>query len=189
MPAKITFSPDGKWAGGSRIPPSLMDISNLSVWMENFVKEFKEIGKKYLKSMAGDGTLVGQEKINLTAELNDLIAGLFILRRYLTVDNPNHFVSLDNSYNFDFEIRLDHSYWSGKGFISGKYTFKLHKFNDWYNEVLLKKMQQFFALYSAAMADGRLTDTERNKLVVFIETAVFDILVIEKIILSAGIDR
>jgi hypothetical protein len=189
MPFKITFNVNGTWQGGSRIPPELQDISDLHAWIGNFIKLFKNLGKMYSRYFTNDGELVGQEKANLVITLDGLIGGLVLLRRYITKDTPDRFESLDNKYNFWFEIKLDYTNWRGKGKLSNKYTFKLSSFAHWYNNVMMQKIQQMFRMYSKAMADEILTDEERSGLCRFIEVIIFDILVIERVLISTDLDH
>lgn len=189
MPLKIQFKVNGTWVGGGRIPPPVCDISNLPAWIHNFLKLFKHLGKTYENLAHNDGELVGQEKANLVIELDGLIGGLIILRQYLTEKNPNVFKSLSNKYKFSFSIRIDANTWSGRGRMSYKYTFKLTSFANWYNNIMMKKIQQVFIKYSEAMADGVLSKEERENLILFVETIIFDVLVIERVLISTTLNK
>jgi hypothetical protein len=188
MPLKITFSPDGNWTGGARLPPTLRQMDNLAVWIGNFLQEFKEVGVKYRQFMSNDGELIGQEKANLVMELDDLVGGLLLLRRYLTPANPAKFNSLENKYEFSFSVQIDSNSWSGFGKIGTQYTFALSNFADWYNNLMMKRVQELFIQYSQVMADGILTQEESRSMILFIEMIVFDILVIEKVLLESSIN-
>ncbi|MBN1698245.1 MAG: hypothetical protein JW881_12085 [Spirochaetales bacterium] len=189
MPTKITFYPNGTWEGGARIPPVLQDMSDLSEWIRHFLKEYKNLGKLYAKYFTNDGELIGQEKANLVSALDGIIGGLLLLRRYVTLNTPLHFESLDNSYNFWFEIKLDTLNWRGRGKMSNRYTFNISSFAHWYGNTMIQKIQQVFRDYSRAMEDGKLTTEERNGLIRFIEVIIFDILVIEKVLIATDIHR
>ncbi|MBN2535944.1 MAG: hypothetical protein JXB88_23900 [Spirochaetales bacterium] len=189
MPFKITFNVNGTWQGGARVPPELRDMSDLHEWIRNFLKTFKTLGQTYSRYFSNDGELVGQEKANLVIALDGLIGGLVLLRRYITKDNPNQFESLDNTYDFWFEIKMDLANWRGRGKMSNKFTFKITSFANWYNNVMMQKIQKVFKMYSQAMEDEVLTDEESNNLCRFIEVIIFDILVIEKVLISTDLNR
>jgi len=133
--------------------------------------------------------LIGQEKANLVIALDGLIGGLVLLRRYVTKETPDEFESLDNKYNFWFEIKLDMVNWRGRGKLSNRYTFKISSFAKWYNNVMMPKIQKMFKMYSQAMKDEVLTDEERRILCHFIEVIIFDILVIEKVLISTDMNQ
>ncbi len=187
MPLKITFEPNGRWTGGARIPSSLRDISDLSSWIANFLKKFKILGKTYRSFIGNDRRLVGQEKANLAIGLDDLISGLFVLRRYVTKENPVYFEALKNKYRFKYKIRMDVTTWSGKGIINNRYKTNVNTFIDWYNRILIKKLQVVFVKYQEAMSDGILTMEERTGLIGFIENVVFDVLVMERMLISENV--
>ena len=189
MPLKIIFNPNGKWSGGARIPPDLRDMSNLSGWITIFFKHIKYVGKNYSKYISNDRELIGQEKSNIIIELDELLSGLFILRQYLTMENPNIFNSYTTKYNYKFHITIESTCWHGKGYISNKYTFKITSFVDWYNNVMLKKIQQLFNKYALAMSDNVLSEEEREELIRFVEIVAFDVFVIERILISTGINQ
>ncbi len=187
MPLKITFEPNGRWTGGARIPSSLRDTSNLSEWIANFLKKFKKLGKTYRSYIGNDGKLIGQEKANLVIGLDDLISGLLVLRMYVTKDNPSHFNALKNKYRFKYKIRMDNTTWSGRGIINNRYKTDVSTFIDWYNTVLIKKLKLVFVKYQEAMADKVLTDEESIILIKFIEHVIFDVLVMERMLISNNV--
>ena len=169
--------------------PELDDMSNLSEWIRSFLKLFGNLGKQYERYFFNDRELVGQEKANLVISLDGLVGGLVLLRRYLTAETPSSFESLPNKHDFWFEIRTDGAGWRGRGKMSGKYTFTMTSFADWYNNVMMKKTEKMFRMYSHAMSDGQLSDEERDSLCRFVEMVIFDILVIERVLLTTDVDR
>jgi hypothetical protein len=189
MPFKITFNTNGTWKGGARIPPELRDMTVLHEWIRKFLKKFKSLGQMYARYCTNDGELVGQEKANLVIELDGLVGGLVLLRRYVTKDTPDRFESLDNKYGYWYEVKLDLVTWRGKGKMSNRFTFKISSFADWYSSVMMPKIQKMFRMYSQAMEDGVLTDEERTNLCCFIELIIFDILVIEKVLIGTDMDH
>jgi hypothetical protein len=189
VPTKITFNSDGTWTGGARIPPELQDMNDLSAWTKKFILKFNDIGRMYGRYFANDGNLIGQEKANLVSELDGLIGGLLLLRRYVTRDNPSEFEALPGKYGYSMGFKVDISLWYGKGKISNQVTFKMNGFVDWYNNIMMKKIKLIFQKYAAAMEDGVLSAEEQDDLCRFIETIIFDILVIEKLLIYSGIDR
>ena len=46
-----------------------------------------------------------------------------------------------------------------------------------------------FKMYAEAMADNILTDEERERLIIFVETIIFDILVIERVLITGNIKQ
>jgi len=189
MPFKINFYPGGKWAGGAMIPSALRDISDLSGWIKAFTAKFKNLGKLYKTFFSNDGVLIGQEKASIVIELDGFIGALLVLRRYLSKDNPNEFSSLKGKYNYNHTFRLNAITWKGSGWFNNQYIFKITNFIDWYNNVMMKKLLVFFKAYADAMADNVLTDIERQQLIVFVETIIFDILVIERVLIAGNIKK
>ncbi|MBN1410652.1 MAG: hypothetical protein JW969_07390 [Spirochaetales bacterium] len=189
MPYKITFNVDGTWIGGGRIPPELHVMENFAQWTKTFLIRFNSIGKLYGKYFYNDGHLLGQEKANLVSELDGLIAGLLLLRRYVTKDNPAAFEAYPNKFKFIMSFKIDSSLWYGQGKIRHVYTFRMPAFADWYNNILMTKIKQVFNKYSLAMADGVLSDDEREDICRFIEILIFDIIVIEKELIYSNIAR
>jgi hypothetical protein len=82
---------------------------------------------------------------------------------------------------------LDTLNWRGRGKMSNKYTFTISSFAHWYGNVMMKKIQQVFREYSKAMADGELTPDERTSLIRFVEVIIFDILVIERVLIATNL--
>jgi len=189
MAQKITFKAQGRWKGGGRISPSLRKIESLSDWISEFLKAFKHLGKAYTKFSSSGGALIGQEKANLLIDLDGLIGGLLILRQYVTKDNPRQFTSLSNKYNFWFVMQIHPQTWNGSGKMGLKYTFNMASFAQWYNNVMMKKLKAMFNLYVKSMEDGVLSDEECTKLIQFIELIIFDILVIERVLISKDISH
>ena len=189
MPFKIAFYPNGKWLGGTRIPKELRDISSLSRWTKAFIQRFRDLGKMYSDFFSNDGELVGQEKANIVIELDGLIGGLLVFRRYLTINNPGQFRSLKNRYHYHFTIQMDAINWRGHGWFSNQYVFTTANFLNWYNNIMMHKLMELFKMYALAMEDNVLTDQERQQLIRFIETIIFDILVIEKVLISTNISQ
>ena len=189
MPFKITFNANGTWQGGARVPPELRDMSDLHEWIRNFLKKFKSLGQMYAQYFTNDGELVGQEKANLVIALDGLLGGLVLLRKYVTKDTPNEFESLENKYGYWFEIKLDLVTWRGKGKMSNRFTFKISSFANWYNNIMMPKIQKMFKMYSKAMEDEVLTTGEWKNLCLFIELIIFDILVIEKVLIATDMNH
>jgi hypothetical protein len=187
VPLKISFETNGRWEGGARIPSGLRDISSLSEWIENFLKKFKILGKTYKSFMINDTKLIGQEKANLIMGLDDLLSGLFVLRKYVTEENPDHFTALENKYRFQYKVRLDSTAWTGRGIINNRYKSDADTFAEWFNNVLIKKLQHVFINYRKAMKDKILTPDERREVIEIIEIAVFDILVMERMLVTSDI--
>jgi len=188
MPFKIVFNRNDTWFGGARIPVDLVDMSNLSSWIKKFINYFNNLGIMYNKYFQNDGELIGQEKANLVKALDGLLGGIILLRNYITKDCPYKFESLCNKYNYWFEIKIDNINWRGKGKMSSNYAFDNYSFADWYN-IMIKKIQKVFRDYSKAMEDGILTANEANTLNHFIESIIYEILVIEKVLISTDLDH
>ena len=189
MPLKITFNANGTWQGGARIPPELRDMSDLHEWIRKFLKKFKSLGQMYVRYFTNDGELIGQEKANLVIELDGLVGGLVLLRKYVTKDTPNKFESLENKYGYWYEMKLDLVTWRGRGKMSSRFTFKISSFVHWYSTIMMPKIQTMFRMYSKAMEDEVLTDEERQNLCRFIEIIIFDILVIEKVLIGTDMNH
>ena len=189
MPFKITFHPNGKWAGGTMIPPELRDITDLSQWIKSFIEKFKNMGKLYRKFYLNDGELVGQEKASLVFELDGFIGGLLVLRRCLSKEQPSEYSSLKGKYFYNFTFHMDTINWRGTGWFSNQYIFSITNFVDWYNNRMMKKLMTLFKMYAEAMADNILTDEERERLIIFVETIIFDILVIERVLITGNIKQ
>lgn len=187
MPSKLVFSLNGKWSGGSQIPDNLREIDDFSLWSKNFINTLKHLGKLYKKFIQNDGVLVGQEKASLVEELDNILGGIWVLRRYLTEDQARSFDSIESTYHFRSKIQIDEPTWSGEGWFSNNYIFTITNFKDWYNEILMKKVSLFFQMYAAALEDNIITPEERKELIQFVETIAFHILVIERVLLSLKI--
>jgi hypothetical protein len=189
MPLNINFDKKGRWTGTARLPSHLQDISDLKTWISNFLLLTKKIGKTYIKLMSNDQKLVGQEKAILVSKMSSLFGALVLLRKYLTDGEQEEFRSLKNSYNYEFHVKTDSINWYGKGWFGSKYTHKLTDFRTWYNDVILKKIREALQRYALSMGDSVFTDEERDNLVRFVETIMFDVLVIIKALITMDIDR
>ncbi|MBN1798388.1 MAG: hypothetical protein JW822_07410 [Spirochaetales bacterium] len=188
MPQKITFQTNGQWQGGGEIPPILKQVSPLKDWITQFLIICKKLGKKYTRACANDGELIGQEKANICIELNSIIGGLLVLRRYITTDQPDKFSSLTNqSYNFSFAVELYRNTWGGRGKMAGKQHLKISSFSQWYNTILLKKTRELFTYYGKSLEDQQLDQAEQEKFIKILELIVYSIISMEQILLARDI--
>ncbi len=179
---KLVFEPNGDWNGGAQLIPTLKDMSNLFTWIEDFDKEFEDVGRKYGRYISNDWSLDDAEIGDLAVELEDLLGGLFIFRQSVTKGNPNELFQEKNQNNFTYKIAFYRDYWKGSGKIPADFDFTLEKFVDWYED-MIKNVAEMFLEYGKAMEDNVLTDDERNATIMRIEDIIYNVLLIIKALL------
>ena len=182
----IAFNSDGSWSGRGKFPTTLKDMSDISKWVFKFFMEFNEVGNKYSQYMANDGVLVGQEKVNLVKELDDVIGGLILFRSYMSGNKEDKITSLDNKYGYTFIFSYDELRWDGSGKILNKYVFNIKNFKDWYNTVMVK-LKEIFTKYLDCIKDEVFDKKDADYIYLLIDFIIFDIIVIEKKLLTTGI--
>jgi hypothetical protein len=183
----ITFNTDGSWSGRGKFPTTLKDMSDITKWVFKFFMEFNEVGNKYSQYMANDGVLVGQEKVNLVKELDDVIGGLLLFRSYISGVIEGNITSLENKFGYTFIFSYDELKWDGSGKIMNKYVFNIKNFKEWYNSVMIK-LKEIFTRYLDSIKDKVLDDDDANKVYLLIDFIIFDIVVIEKKLMTTGIN-
>ncbi len=163
MKLKIIFYPGGQWEGGGMLPAHLQDFSRLAEWISRFLKEINDIKKHYAAALLNDGVLLGQEKANLIKETDDVIAGLLLFRRYLSVE-PSARITAGDGISFRFNIQILENLWTGNGELSADDELDRASVSALYGDVISKKIKHIFARYGAAVADGRISEEERGNL-------------------------
>jgi len=188
MAYTILFNPDGSWHSKGKFPQMLKDMTNIALWTRVFFKEFNEVGKKYSNFISNDGRLVGQEKISLIKELDDVISGLILFRAYITNEKKGTILSLKNKFNFVFTFNFDEFGWNASGKVDHKYGFNIKNFMVWYNG-MMGKLKEVFTSYSDFMSDDILDQTETEKLCRLLDFIIFEIIVIEKKLITSDLIR
>lgn len=176
---KITFYPGGQWEGGGMFPVRLQDFRRLAEWISRFLKEVNEIRTHWAASLLNDGILLGQEKANLVNEIDDVIAGLLLFRRYLMEENIEQITAGDGR-TFKYNIQILDSLWTGNGELAVNEEWEKLSFADLHNDIIPKKIKIIFARYGAAVGDGNLSDDERKAMHSGIDQLVNDFLRIER---------
>jgi hypothetical protein len=184
----IMFNVDGSWNGKGKFPVTLKDMTDISKWVVRFFREFNEVGEKYSQYMANDGILVGQEKVNLVKELDEIIGGLLLFRSYISGIAEGRIVSLDNNFGYTFNFNYDSLGWDGSGKINNKYVFNIKNFKDWYNAVMLK-LKEIFSKYLNSIRDQVLDESETKTVYLLIDFIIFDIIVIEKKLVTTNMKK
>ncbi len=174
---RIKFSSDGKWEGGSHIIPTLSDMSNINDWTNAFHKEFDDVGRKYARYVSNDWVLDDDEKGDLEVELEDLLGGLLLFRRYVTTGEPNEFSSAGVTGDSGFDITIFPDHWTGNGRIDEEIDFNLDRFVDSYQE-MLTDVETMFDTYAKAMEDRIFTDEERTQVIATIEPVFCQVIVV-----------
>ena len=174
---KIVFDRAGNWSGGAQIIPALRDMRKLKSWIEAFQREFADIGRKYGRFEINQWALSTAEKNDLLAEMEDLLGGLLIFRRYITKDRPDHFWATGKADIHPYNIKIFPKYWKGEGSVRADFEFDPLKFVDWYQD-LIKEILSMLEAYKNAMGDNVLTDEERNILIPRIEKIFHGVLVV-----------
>jgi len=182
MKLKITFYPGGQWEGGGMLPSRLQDFSRLADWIRRFLEEVKDLKEHYTASLINDGKILGQEKANIIKEMDEVISGLLLFRRYLTEKNPARITAGDGS-TFKYNIQIFDSLWTGNGELMFNADLDNMSFADLHNDIISKKIKVIFAGYGAAVGDGRITCDERKGLHSGIDQLLGDFFRIERTLL------
>jgi hypothetical protein len=188
MSYQIVFDNDGSWSGKGKFPVNLKDMSNISKWVVRFLHEFHEVGDKYSEYISNDGILVGQEKVNLVKELDDVIGGMILFRSYIVNDNKGVLYSMENKYNSEFVFNYDSLGWDGYGKLLNKYVFNIKNFKDWYNAMMFK-LKEVFTKYLNSIRDEVLSAEEIKNIIILLEIIIFDIIIIEKKLVTSDINK
>ncbi|MBI9109277.1 MAG: hypothetical protein JEZ04_21200 [Spirochaetales bacterium] len=179
MKLKIVFYPDGRWEGGGMLPRRLQDFTRLADWIRRFLEEVKDLRTHYTESMQNDGRLLGQEKANLVIEMEEVIAGLVLFRRYLTEEHPGR-ITAGSSSSFKYNIQIYETHWTGNGELASNDKLDRMSFADLHNDLILRKIKIVFARYGAAVGDGLISEDERKSLHSGIDQLLGDFFRIER---------
>ena len=189
MKSRISFSADGRWRGGGRIPPALREIDNLFGWMQRLLAELSDLRGRYRDFMQGDRALVGQEKAVLIEEMDDLLGGLFRLRRFITPGNPAEFCSVETIERHRFRVEVGPVAWSGEG---RAYPWPLEagtRFADLHNDDILAGLKGLFTAYGRAVADGEISEAESAEIQMQLDGVIFALFRAEYYLMRAELDR
>ena len=184
----LVFNIDGSWHGRGKFPATLKDMSNMRKWVIKFFQEFNQVGNKYSKYMSNDGVLLGQEKVNLVNELDEVMGGLVMFRAFLTGNKESRFIALDNKYGYTFSFIFDTLGWDGSGKILNKYVFNIKNFKEWYNAVM-EKLKEVFTKYLNSIRDKEISDEELTSINLLLDFLIFDLVVIEKKLVTTDINN
>ena len=179
MKLKIIFYPGSQWEGGGMLPARLQDFSRLAEWISRFLVEVNDIRVHYVAALSNDGMILGQEKANLVKEIDDVIAGLLLFRRYLMVETPDRIVA-DDGKSFKYNIQISDSLWSGNGELPQNSELDRMSFSDLHNNLIPKKIRIIFARYGAAVGDNHISAEERDGLHAAIDSLIGSFFRIER---------
>lgn len=180
---RITFDPIGHWTGGAEIPKSLIKMDNVDRWIENFHDEFQDIGRKYTRYISNDWVLDSDEKADLTAELEDFLGGLLLLRRFVSKDHPSEFSTRDDENNISYHVEIFSKHWEGTGLVLQSHDFSLTTFVEWFQPIF-EQINTLFSEYRAALENQVPLEQERDRLMASIEQVFGRILIQIKILLQ-----
>lgn len=184
MNLKITFYPGGIWEGGAALPPHLKRMEPLAAWIKAFLMEIKDLRRLYLSCLHNDGQIIGQEKANLVIEMDEVIGGLLLFRRYLTEGTPERLTAGDQR-TFSYDIRIFDSSWTGKGRLSSDGELDNKSYASLHNEYILERIKQMLQEYGCAVSDRVITPEERRGLQEKNDALICDFLRIERRIIRS----
>lgn len=137
-------------------------------------ESLKNIENLYDGFMSNDGKLVGQEKIVLVRNINELIEILILMsqlikKEYIQVENKDYKVDIrldsDNMFFLTFPLLI-------------KDMDKYSTFKSWIDNTFLKNFQLFISKFKLALNDKVITHEEGVDLLKVIETILIDSLII-----------
>ena len=179
---KVKYYPDGRWDGGGMLPPHLKDFSNLAVWIKDFLTEVKDLRKYYISSIHGDGRLLGQEKANIVIQMDEILGGLLLFRRYIS-ENSNPEISSSDPDGNSFAVKLLENTWVGSGKLTQSNDLDQMSFSELHNDVIMDRIRDVFLKYGEAGKDRIITPPERIMINEKIDIVFIQLLRIERLLL------
>ncbi len=176
---RFAFSGDNQWNGSGEFPQGLRQLSPLQKWIKNFAQEFSRIEEIYRKYIGNDGKLVGQEKGSLLRELNRILGGLILFRRYVSVGQPSGFTSRHTRRDYHFSITFTGGSWHGEGTLGRADSYDISTFAAWYKD-MAGGIRELFQLYGQCLEDRILENRERQDLQEKTEYLIYQVLAIQR---------
>ena len=181
----LIFNDNFTWKGKGQLSEKLYGSTNLQSLLANLVREIKEAGSKFEQFVATNNRLIGQERYELSEELEDLIGGFLFLYKHILKIDDGPFKDEYSCQGKSFTVEFEGSTWRVKGVLREPPV--TGSFADWYNSFLLGKTASFIKKYGSAYADGVLDETEKEELCRNLNEIIFQILSADKGLKSGGL--
>jgi hypothetical protein len=170
----LIFNDNFTWKGKGQLSEKLYNSVNLQFLLSNLIRELKEAGSKFEQFITTHNRLIGQERYELSEELEDLIGGfLFLYKHILKIqDSPFNAEFCDKGKSFT--VGFEGSTWRVKGVLRQQPVSG--SFAEWYNTFLLVKTAAFIQKYGGAYADGVIDEAEKEQLCRGLNEIIFQVL-------------
>ena len=178
MENRITFDNNWNWTGKGRVSARFQESRTVNELFTALVAETKEAGRIFSKLKKSDSMLIGQERLILASELEDILGGLFLLYKLTMGIGPASFHSQHTAHNETFVMKIDGCRWIAQGTmrrnpVTGQFT-------NWFNTVLLEKTGMFIRNYGHVWSDGKMDTGEKELLLKELNELIFQILRADK---------
>ncbi len=168
----------------------LLDVAsgenNIASYLKDLVYSMRTIQQHYHRLISNDGQLIGQEKIELVRLMEESIQYIIIIRHVLA-GIPEFSIPIPKTkYSIAFHYADDAI--KGSGRIGPNVRINDGKFSLWLKNMLDKKAKKLIHHVGDAMADGELSDEERNVLIDDFNSLFIGFLLSREALLSGEMD-
>ncbi len=174
----ISFDNNLKWYGRGGLSLRLRTGETIQDKFKALIAETREAGKIYQQLKNNDNRLIGQERHDLSEELEDILGGFFYIYGYILNAGEDSFFSCYSSRHELFKVKFTGFLWEGSGEL--KSTPVTGLFSDWFNNILLMKIGGFISDYGKAFSDGFLDGREKELLLSGLNDVIIQLLLAEK---------
>ena len=179
----VFFGEPKQWKGSGKFTPEMMNFSDLSQWLNRVTFEFQNVISKYQTAIKNDGIIDIIEKKQILKEYDEFFNCLIALRLHLLHGIVQYEVN-DDSFGFAYTIKKLKSGWEGEGIFQKQYKLHMDRFEQWYQNIMLKKFDHFASSYRDSIKDGVIDETEKEELYDVIDYFIFELLLVREFLRS-----
>lgn len=171
------FGDPMEWEGSGDLTDTMLDFTNFDRWLNMITMEFRNVITRYGAAVRDDGVIDVMEKKLIVKELDEFFNCLIALRFHL-MKSDTEFTIADDKYGYTYTIRKTETGWGGEGFFSKSYRLNMDKFENWYQDTMLKRFDEFSGLYRKIVEDGKIDAKEAESMNGILDHLIFELLVV-----------
>ncbi|MBX7057673.1 MAG: hypothetical protein K1X75_06370 [Leptospirales bacterium] len=171
-------------AQGFRPAYNLAAASQTVFWLQTLLQKINEADQEF-RRLTADGQLVGQERFQLAARLDDALNHLLAMRARL--ESASAFDCTDLRHEFRLHLRLEGGRWHGLGQLGPQRHMQEHDIGRWLKVMRSARLKQLVRLYGLALADGRIDEMEHAALARTLDRLIFAFLLVHHSLQSGEI--
>lgn len=185
IPSYPDEDPRHSGAGDQSDGSGASDIHSTSFWLRKSIQSVNHIQALYNSLTKDDGRLVGIERFELIAALDQGLNHFIQLRRVL--DGRTDLTAAHARYGFRMLINVRGNAWQGQGRLGRYQQLNAIAFRLWLSRLRKERLPAVIKFLGAALADGILDQRERLILDRSIDRMIFGFILVRENVTSGRV--